>query len=120
MSRYPVALIGAVMVVALAACSEALGPRAEEGGGAGFVSRKAAEERKPPKPEKGVVPDVKFVQLDAAKRVIKRSGFTPGELEGLGSFVIPRESSLVCTQDPAAGKTPPKGTAIDLVFDRKC
>ena len=43
-----------------------------------------------------------------------------GEVEALGTFGSRSIVSLVCSQDPEGGETPPKGTAVDLIFDRKC
>jgi hypothetical protein len=113
-------MIGLATVLTIAACTDVPAPRGQEGGGEGFESRKAQEEVDAPKADKGVVPDVLLVALDDAEKVIEKSGFTVGEAEPLGTFGSRSVASLVCEQDPAAGETPPEGTPIILIFDRKC
>ncbi len=120
MPRYAALLIGLATVVTIAACTDVPAPRSQEGGGAGIETKAALEEVEAPKAEKGVVPEVVAVALEDAEKVIEKAGFTIGEEEPLGTFGSRSIASLVCEQDPAAGETPPKGTAVDLIFDRKC
>jgi hypothetical protein len=120
MNRYAVALIGVVIALIIAACTDVSAPR-QQGGDLGVLeSKQVAEERPAPKAKKGVVPDVQFVALADAEKAIEKSGFAVGEKEPLATFGSESVASLVCEQEPAAGETPPKGTAVNLIFDRKC
>ncbi len=128
MYRYLLAVIGLGIVFTVAACSDTEGGGGKgpgAGSGATGLTRGGGEPDVATKPapevEKGVVPDVVGVSLGDAQPAIKEAGFKEVEISGgVGVGTVFPPSLVICSQEPEAGSTPKKGTAVDLVAETSC
>jgi len=124
MRKLSLVVIGVALAVTVAACDDVPAPRGQEGGGEGLEEAPSAEPIAAPTDiEKGVVPDVVQVIAGEAQEAVEKAGFVVvWDSEGLA--FTQREpnakNDLVCSQDPPGGESPPKGSDVTLVFDRKC
>ncbi len=130
MYRNSAIALGLLAVFAIAACTDT--PTSKSGGGgpsagAGTqgIGRFADEEDAQtaiaaPAAEKGVVPDVIGVAAADAEEVIEEAGFKV-KVEGGGVFGLTTDPSLlICTQDPAGGEEPKKGSAVTIEGQKIC
>lgn len=128
MYRYSAMALGMLTVFVLAACTDTpSGSQNSPAAGAGTqgIGRFSDDESvqqaiEPPAAEKGVVPDVIGVTTGDATAVIEEAGFEV-EIEGGGVFGLTTdEGLLVCTQDPAGGEEPKKGSKVAVEGQKTC
>lgn len=111
-------LVIAVGVLTVA-CTDTPAPTSK-GTAVGAEVEEVGEARAVGETKAGVVPDLVGVTVADSRKALEKAGFKSGEVEGQGLFATPEPNWLVCSQDPAAGQSPPKGTTVDLVADRQC
>ena len=120
--KYILAIVGAVLALGIAACTDVPAPRGQEGT-LGVESRDVIEAVPAPEAVEGVVPDVINVQAEEAVAVVEAAGFTavtdPLGLQFTSGGRI-KDRDVICTQDPAGGEEPAANTEVMLVFDDKC
>ena len=122
MYRYSAMALGMLAVFVLAACTDTpTGSQNSPAAGAGTqgIGRFSDDEdvqqaTEVPAAEKGVVPDLIGISTGDATTVVEEAGFEI-EIEGGGVFGLTTdEGLLVCSQDPAAGDEPKKGSTVTV------
>ena len=123
MRKYSLGIIGAVLIVVIAACSDLPAPRPQEGGDGGESAAIADAVPAPTNIRPGVVPNVVLVLSGEAEAAVEEAGYVAEfDKKGLAfTTAVPnKDKDLICEQDPVADTTAPEGTAVTLTFDAKC